>query len=90
MCLSLSAALDLDPVNVLLLGSYADRKPGLSGANYVGEKLPFSVSNAQLLREQVQCRCHCSATSPRETQLSLLQTLSDSTFSPSLLCMSYS
>ena len=48
------------PLNVLPLGSYANRKPGLSGANYVGEKWPFSVSNAQLLREQVQSHSHKS------------------------------
>lgn len=77
MCLSLSAVLNLALLNVLLLGSYADRKPGLSGANYVGEKLPFSVSNAQLLREQVQHHCHYTATSPGKTQ----QTLPDCMFS---------
>ena len=63
---SLSALLNLDLPNVLLLGSYAERKPGLSGANYVGEKLPFSVSNAQLLREPVQCYCHCTPPSDLE------------------------
>lgn len=71
--MSSSSVLSLDLLNVFLLGSYADRKPGLSGANYVGEKLPFSVSNAQLLREQVQGHCHCTATSPGKAQ----QTLSD-------------
>lgn len=69
--MSLSALLNLDLLNVLPFGSYADRKPGLSGANYVGEKLPFSVSNTQLLREQVQCHCDCTATSPGKAQLSL-------------------
>lgn len=71
MRISLSAVLNLDLLDVLLLGSYANRKPGLSGANYVGEKLLFSVSNTQLLREQVQCHCHCTATNPRKAQLSL-------------------
>lgn len=74
---SLSAVLRSALLNVLLLGSYADRKPGLSGANYVGEKLPFSVSNSQLLREQVQRHRHRTATSPGEAQ----QTLSARTFS---------
>ena len=34
----------------------ADREPGLAEANYVGRKLPFSVSNAQLPVEAVWCR----------------------------------
>lgn len=57
---SLSALLNLDLPNVLPSGSCAERKPGLYGANYVGEKLPFSASNAQLLREPVQCHRHCT------------------------------
>lgn len=62
--------LNLD-LNVLLLGSYTDRKAGLSGANYVGENLPFSVSNAHLPGETVQCNCHRTALSPWKAQLSL-------------------
>lgn len=38
--------LALSPQYSVLSGSYADRKPGPSGANYVGEKLPLSMSNA--------------------------------------------
>lgn len=63
MCVPVKALLlNLGPLTVLLLESYGDRKAGLSGANYAGEKLPFSVSNAQLLREPAQHRRHCTAT----------------------------
>lgn len=46
--------LDLDPLTVLLVLSHTDSKPGLTGANYVGEKLSFSMSNAQLLGRQLR------------------------------------
>lgn len=63
--------LNLDLLNTVLPGSHADRKPGLSGANYVGEKLPFSVSNAQLLREPVQRHYHCASTSHEKARFLL-------------------
>lgn len=56
---------------MVLLGSYADRKPGPSGANYVGEKLPFSMSNAQLLKEPAQSCYLRTATSHAKDKVSL-------------------